>query len=97
MIIKEDDANSRHVRVTLLLPAGIWADRIHVVGDFNDWNRHSHPLTCSEQNWHITLELEAGRAYRFRYLIDDREWCGDWKADGSVASPRGGYDCLINI
>ena len=35
------------------------ADAIHLIGDFNDWNRSSHPLTKLENgNWEIRLEGE---------------------------------------
>ena len=35
------------------------ADEVHLIGDFNDWNHESHPLTRGENgNWEITL---AGR------------------------------------
>ena len=35
------------------------ADAIHLIGDFNDWNRSSHPLTRLENgNWEIRLEGE---------------------------------------
>ena len=30
------------------------ADEMHLIGDFNDWNRESHPLTRLENgNWEI--------------------------------------------
>ena len=35
---------SVHCRLTFILPEFIWADRVFLVGDFNDWNRSSHPM-----------------------------------------------------
>ncbi len=46
-------------RVTFSLPNSIWADRITLVGDFNDWNTRSHPLSrVSGGVWTITVDLE---------------------------------------
>jgi hypothetical protein len=32
---------SGRVRAVFVLPSAIWADTIHVVGDFNDWDQHA--------------------------------------------------------
>ena len=52
------------VFVTFQLPASTWAETVHLVGDFNGWDRQSHPLVRSrdDDSWRITLELEEGRA-----------------------------------
>ena len=35
------------------------ADEMHLIGDFNDWNRESHPMTRLENgNWEIKLDGE---------------------------------------
>ena len=34
----------------------------------------------------VALDLEAGRDYSFRYLIEGREWENDWAADRYVPS-----------
>jgi 1,4-alpha-glucan branching enzyme len=63
--------NDGNVIVPFEMPAAVWAEHIHVVGDFNRWDRGSLPVRRTrEGNWKIDLELDAGRAYRFRYLID---------------------------
>ena len=40
----ETNAGKPVMQVTFCLPNSYWADKIHLVGDFNDWNRSSHPL-----------------------------------------------------
>ncbi|MGC8780490.1 MAG: isoamylase early set domain-containing protein [Anaerolineae bacterium] len=85
------------VRVTFRISREIWADRIALVGDFNNWDLHRHCLrqTRDDENWHITLELEAGRAYRFRYVLDEGEWICDDHADGCIPDPYGGFDSVV--
>ena len=84
------------VRVTFALPNSIWADRIHLVGDFNDWSRDSHPMERDRDGgWHITVDLVAGRSYQFRYLCDGERWINDTQADDYVANGYGSENCVI--
>jgi 1,4-alpha-glucan branching enzyme len=97
MLDKERLENGR-VRVTFRLSQYIWADHIALVGDFNDWNEHSHLLqqTHNDMDWHITLDLEPDRSYYFRYLVNDEEWMDDDHADRYEANPFGGFDSIVN-
>jgi hypothetical protein len=84
------------VRVTFELPSCIWADRIHVTGDFNEWSRTSTPMRQGRDGvWRATLELPPGRRYQFRYLIDG-QWQTDWHADGSVTNAYGSDNSLLD-
>jgi 1,4-alpha-glucan branching enzyme len=67
------------------------------VGEFNDWDTHRNPLcrTCDDTEWHTSLVLEANRSYRFRYLVDGKEWMDDDHADGWEPNPFGGFDSVV--
>jgi 1,4-alpha-glucan branching enzyme len=83
-------------RVTFSLPGCTWAGRIHLVGDFNDWNRTSQPFKLDQEGrWTATIDLEPGRTYEFRYLYDDREWGNDSQADGDVPNPYGSSNSVV--
>jgi len=83
-------------RVTFAMPNSTWVDAVYLVGDFNDWNRTSHPLERDrEGHWHLTLDLDLGRAYQFRYLRDGEEWINDNQADAHVSNPYGGANSVI--
>jgi len=45
----------------------------------------------------VTVDLDAGRAYRFRYLLDDQRWDNDWAADAYVANDFGGEDSGVDL
>jgi 1,4-alpha-glucan branching enzyme len=84
------------VRVTFSLPSSTWACQVNLVGDFNSWNRTSHPLQQDKDGkWTITLDLEPGRTYEFRYLADGTEWANDNQADGTVPNPYGASNSLV--
>jgi 1,4-alpha-glucan branching enzyme len=82
-------------RVTFILPDSTWADTIYLVGDFNAWNQSSHPFRLDrEGNWRLTIDLEVGRSYEFRYRRDG-EWMNDSQADGYVRNPHGSDNFLV--
>lgn len=78
-------------QVTFVVPNGLWADTLYLVGDFNGWQRTTHPFDHDERagRWTITVHLEIGRAYQFRYLRDQSDWLNDNQADAYVINPYG--------
>ena len=93
MIHKETVPGGKKVQVTFELPSSIWAERVNLVGDFNDWDTTKHEMrqARNDGNWRITLVLPTGREYQFRYLVNGRDWHNDWHAD-KYASNRYGTD-----
>ncbi|MCD6301942.1 MAG: isoamylase early set domain-containing protein [Anaerolineae bacterium] len=95
MILREKQGTK--VRVTFRLPSTIWADSVHLVGDFNDWSRTSHPLRHTRDGeWEISMDLEEGKTYQFRYLVNGSDWQNDWNADRYVSNPFGGENSVID-
>ena len=46
------------------------AQSVSLVGDFNHWNAHSHPMKQQpDQAWFITVELKHGH-HRYAFLVD---------------------------
>lgn len=87
-------------KVTFKLPkpAAPGATRVAVVGDFNDWNVYAHPMKkLKNGDFTVTLELEPGREYAFRYLVDEVRWENDWDADKYVKSPFGDSDNSVVV
>ena len=41
------------------------------------------------------MDLEGGRGYQFRYLLDNQRWENEWNADRYVYSPFGDCDNSI--
>jgi 1,4-alpha-glucan branching enzyme len=97
MIYKEPLPDEKFVRVTFELPSSIWAERVNLVGDFNNWQTTQHELhqARSDGNWRITLELPVGQEYQFRYLINGHDWLNDWHADKYVANRYGTDNSVV--
>ena len=87
-------------KVTFSLPHEAVKDArsVCVAGEFNDWNIHASPLTRRKDgSFSVTIELERGREYQFRYLIDDMHWENDWVADKYVPSAFGDCDNSVVV
>jgi 1,4-alpha-glucan branching enzyme len=64
------------------------AETVHVVGDFNNWNYQANPMKkLKNGTFSLTLDLDQGKEYQFRYLIDMENWENDWNADRYAPSP----------
>lgn len=63
------------------------AKSVAVVGDFNNWNPEANPMTALKTGgFKTTIDLEQGKEYQFRYLVDGKEWTNEPKADKEVQS-----------
>jgi 1,4-alpha-glucan branching enzyme len=96
MIRKSRTESEDTVRVTFEIPGSVWAERINLVGDFNGWDRDNLPFTLDRDgNWVVELDLQRGRQYRFRYLINGDYWGYDWHADKHTPRPDGQSDSIL--
>jgi 1,4-alpha-glucan branching enzyme len=97
MITKRDGSAPEKALVTFQLPAKIWADSVCLVGDFNDWDMRGIPMHMDAgDTWQVTLELDRGKSYEYRYLLDGQNWCNDSNADRSVPNPYGGQNSVVD-
>ncbi len=95
MLRKRASGDGR-ILVTFELPTAVGGERVYLVGDFNAWNQQATPMHPNGNgNWQITLPLEAGRAFQFRYLVDGHRWYNDWEADSYVPNPYGGKNSVV--
>ncbi|HPF36194.1 isoamylase early set domain-containing protein [bacterium] len=82
-------------KATFRLPAEAApkAKKVHLVGDFNDWNEKATPMErLKDGTFKVVLDLDAGQAYSFRYLIDGKRWENDWDATRYEPHPFGDGD-----
>lgn len=87
-------------KVTFTLPkaAASEAETVCVMGEFNDWSRDATPMKRrTNGDFFVSLDLEKGRSYRFRYLIDGWKYENDWNADRYESNPYGGEDSIVEV
>jgi 1,4-alpha-glucan branching enzyme len=97
MIEKKPAADSKHVLVTFCFRGAPWSRRVNLVGSFNNWMTSETPMEQDPDDltWAVTLKLDAGREYEFRYLIDGTEWRNEWYADTYVPNAFGSENSVI--
>jgi 1,4-alpha-glucan branching enzyme len=71
MSIKKQFLKSKPVcKVTFTVPAEE-ANKVAVVGSFNEWNAKATPLKkLKNGTFKASVDLAAGNSYEFRYLVD---------------------------
>jgi len=90
MSIKKQYLKSKPIcRVTFKIPESIGnsAKTAHIVGEFNNWSSVASPMKRLKNGaFSVTLDLESGREYQFRYILDKQKWENDSEADRFVPS-----------
>lgn len=95
---KTYSSDSHQCTVTFELPVRIQAQSACLCGEFNDWNPANHPMIRHEDgSFSVSLRLESGRSYRFRYLLDETRWENDWSADRYEPNPFGTDDSVVDL
>lgn len=74
------------------------AEQVFLLGDFNDWDKEQALQMKRMKNgsFKATLDLESGKEYEFRYLIDSETWTNDDAADKYVPSPFGTENSVVS-
>ena len=81
------------VRVTFALPADEPDGAVSVVGSFNDWNPHTHPLRKrTNRTRSAAVTVKTGSTLHFRYLGEG----GRWFDDETLVAPDG-QDVVITV
>jgi 1,4-alpha-glucan branching enzyme len=77
-------------------PEDIRVESVFLVGDFNGWDISATPMSRGGGSaFRATMELEPGRVYQFRYLINGEQWYNEWHADRYVPNPFGSQNCVV--
>ena len=84
--------------VTFTLDPCLGAQTAAVCGDWNDWSAGTDVMRRDAAGgFSLTVDLQAGRIYRFRYLLDGERWDNDWAADAYVPNSFGGDDSVVDL
>lgn len=90
MLKKKYDTSGGCCTVTFTIPPqqAAGATCAHLVGDFTNWDRNALPMKQTKDGgFQLSIALDTGREFLFRYLFDNVRWDNDWNADSYVGSP----------
>jgi 1,4-alpha-glucan branching enzyme len=98
MIRTETFKKKGEVRVTFALPQDDPRLPASVVGDFNGWDPHAHPLRKrANRTWSVAVTLPIGSRHEFRYLGAAGKWF-DESPDGSLVTRQPGRpNCVLRV
>jgi 1,4-alpha-glucan branching enzyme len=69
------------------------AEKAALVGDFNGWDTGATPMNALKSGgFSVTVDLETGKEYQFRYLLDGERWENDSAADRYVPTEYPGIE-----
>jgi Glycogen recognition site of AMP-activated protein kinase len=84
-------------KVTFVLPkeAVENAETVAVLGDFNNWQDGVTLKKQKDGSFATAIELEKGRSYEFRFLINGEKWENAWNAEAYKPTPFGAYNSVV--
>ena len=92
------DGKKCKVVFTVKKEAAQGAKTISIAGDFNSWSSTETPLKkAKDGSFSVELNLDAGKEYQFRYLLDGSRWDNDWEADKYIPAPFSSTDNSVVV
>lgn len=79
---------SEMVTVDFVVPAAVGGVYVDLVAEFGAWV----PMPMDPRDdgsFHASIRLEAGRCWRYRFLVDGDRWINDWDAHDYVIDDDG--------
>lgn len=99
-IKKKYSKSGAKCKVTFRLPkqAAGEGKNVFVVGDFNNWSIKTNQMNkLKNGEFKLDIDLEPGKEYRFKYLVDGDRWENDWGADKYVTNIYGSDDSVVVV
>ena len=97
-MIKKQFLKSKPVcKATFTFPtdAAPEAKTVEILGDFNNWKDGVKMKKQKNGIFKAIVNLETGKEYQFRYLINGETWENDGEADKYVATPYGTENSVV--
>ncbi|MFH2059452.1 MAG: isoamylase early set domain-containing protein [Pseudomonadota bacterium] len=77
---------------------GNGAKQMHVVGEFNEWDKNATPMKSHKNgSFAVTVALDPNKKYQFRYLADGVTWLNDKDSDTYIHCPYGNCENSVII
>ncbi|MDP9070016.1 MAG: isoamylase early set domain-containing protein [Actinomycetota bacterium] len=96
-MIRCEPARGDKVKVTFSLPAENPAGKVTVAGDFNDWDPNATVLRKRGDTRTVSVTLDPGKRYSFRYRTADGEWFNDEAAHAYERNEFGDDNAIIDL
>jgi len=72
------------------------AEKVSLVGAFNDWNKDATPMIKEDNIWKCTVNLKPGK-HEYQFVINETDWVVDPKSDENVENKYEGKNSVIEV
>lgn len=98
MLSKSYSKTGKICRVTFKYSNPQKAETAVLAGEFNNWSLQENPMKkLKNGTFSLTLSLQSGNAYPFRYVLDGESWVNDEGADSYVPNVHGEDDSVVDV
>lgn len=97
MITKKATDRGTRVKVTFSVPIDDADGPVSVAGDFNGWDPTANPMRKRGDTRSVSVSLDPGRCYAFRYVDKQGRWFNDALADRFEGNDYGETNCIIDL
>ena len=98
MLKKNYSKSGKICRVTFKYNNSEGSENALLVGEFNKWSLQKDPMKkLKDGSFSVTLSLQAGNSYQFRYVLDGNTWVNDIEADSYVANKYGEDNSVVTV
>ncbi len=75
------------------------ATSVHLAGEFNAWDPTALPMSDDDGDgvWEVVTELQAGRTYEYKFVVDGVAWKEDPLNPHTVDDNHGGVNTVVSI
>ena len=88
---KKYDESGETAKVTFTLPDAVEAETVSLCGDFDGWDASANPMgRAPDGSFSVVVELDAGKSYASRFLLDGDRWENDCEAERYEPNGFGG-------
>jgi hypothetical protein len=98
MITKQFMKSKPVCKATFSIPVELApeAKTVVLLGEFNGWNAEEGiQMKKQKDGFKAVVELEAGKEFQFRYLVDGQLWINDNAADKYIPTPFGVENSVV--
>ena len=88
----------KRFQVTFTMPPIEGVTTLHLSGEFNSWSETQTPMRReADGSWSVTVSLDGGKSYMFRYRDNKGGWHNDWGADAYVPNQLGSENSVLDL
>ena len=98
MLKKNYSKTGKVCRVTFKYNNAENAETAFLAGEFNNWSLQDQPMKkLKDGSFSVTLSLQSGKSYPFRYVLDGAVWVNAEEANNYLPNEYGEDNSIVVV